>query len=106
MTVAGVAGLPPETEAAFQRRVVALLELTGWLVFHVHDSRRSPAGFPDLVALHRRHGLVFAELKSERGAVRVAQRRWLDALREGGQRAYLWRPADWPEIERVARGGR
>ena len=96
---------PPETERAFQARVVALFDLLGWRVFHVHDSRRSPAGFPDLV-LCRPGRLVFAELKAARGRVTPEQEAWLLALREAGQRAYLWRPADWPEIEAVARGGR
>ena len=29
------------------------------------------------------------------------QQAWLDELKAARQEAYLWRPSDWPEIERV-----
>lgn len=95
----------PVSEAEFMRQVVRLAGLFGWLVYHTHDSRRSQAGFPDLTLAHPGRGeLVFAELKSARGRVRPEQQAWLEALRAAGQRAYLWRPGDWPEIEEVLRG--
>lgn len=92
-----------ETEAGFMKAVVQYAKLKNWLVFHDTDSRKNPAGLPDLVLL-RGGRLVFAELKTRRGRVREAQRAWLDALgpvaaASGGAVAVsLWRPADWPEI--------
>jgi len=82
-----------------------------WLCYHTYDSRRSEAGFPDLV-LVRGSRLLFVECKSERGWVRPEQRRWLEALGAiGGPQfgfdergvvvgprlpeVYVWRPADW-----------
>src|SRR5690606_3109708 len=59
------------TEAQFQRQVVDLARLRGWWVFHDHDSRRNPAGLPDLLLLRDR--LVVAELKTTSGRVRAAQ---------------------------------
>jgi len=53
-------------------------------------------GFPDLV-LARKGEVVFAELKSAKGKVTAEQRSWLNALGGG----YLWRPADWSEIQEV-----
>lgn len=63
---------------------------------------RNESGFPDLV-LVRRPRVIFAELKAERGRLLDAQRDWLAALRDCSVESYLWRPSDWPEIERVLR---
>jgi hypothetical protein len=91
------------TEADLQANVVALAGHRGWLSFHVFDSRRSAAGFPDLV-LVRGDRLLFAELKRERGYPTPDQRRWLAALGEVRTvAAQLWRPSDWPEIEEALR---
>jgi hypothetical protein len=39
-----------------------------------------------------------------RGRVQPEQAAWLDALaRCGAVESYLWRPGDWPLIERVLR---
>ena len=81
-------------ERAFQEAVLQLARLHGWLAYHTHDSRRSQAGFPDLV-LVRGQRVVFAELKSAKGRVRPAQRVWLDRLEAAGAETYLWRPSDW-----------
>lgn len=84
------------TEAELTASLVALAEALGWTFrYHTHDSRRSPAGFPDEVLVHpRQRRLVFAELKRQKGRVSPAQREWLDALELAGAEAYLWRPAD------------
>lgn len=98
------------TERELQDNVIACAETLGWLVYHTHDSRRSPAGFPDLV-LARDGRLILAELKTERGRVRAEQAAWLAALGEvdanrGGVEVYIWRPSHWlsGEIEAILRG--
>ena len=104
-------------ERAFQAAVIELAELQGWRVYHTHDSRRSRPGFPDLTMV--RHGeLVFAELKTDSPQSRptAAQNLWLSDLghvadlveenisaRPSLVRVFLWRPSDWPEIERALR---
>ena len=82
------------SEAQFQAAVVELAHLRGWLVMHIHDSRRGlGAGFPDLCLVHERTGeLLFAELKTDSGRVSVKQQRWIDALALGGHIAAVWRP--------------
>lgn len=91
------------SEKAFQAQVVQLATLNGWLVFHPYDSRRSTPGFPDLT-LCRPPRLLLAEIKTQRGQVRQAQREWLAALRQCPEaEVYLWRPGNWDEIERVLR---
>ena len=45
--------------------------------------------------------LLFRELKSQRGRVRPEQKEWLATLSEAGSDAGIWRPSDWPEIERL-----
>lgn len=104
-----------QTEKEFSQAIVDIARLLGWRVYRTHDSRRSPAGFPDLV-LVRDGRLVFAELKTERGRVTADQQEWLAALGEVEQsvdgwtekfvRVYVWRPSDWPEIESVLKGER
>lgn len=89
------------TEVAWQRMVCDLAELRGWRWHHQHYSKRSPAGWPDLV-LVRGPRLVAAELKSERGRVRPEQRVWLDALAVvPGVETYLWRPSAWATVQSV-----
>ena len=85
-------------EAEFQTAVVELARWTGWLVFHDYDSRRNTAGFPDLVLVHPQRGVLFCELKTEKGVVSGAQQRWLDTLTAAGPEAYVWRPDDMPAI--------
>jgi hypothetical protein len=69
---------------------------SGLLTFHAYDARRSEAGYPDL-CICGPHGLLFRELKTERGRVTQAQREWLDMLTEAGADADVWRPGDWPD---------
>jgi hypothetical protein len=93
---------PVLSEKAWQAMVVQLAALTGWRTFHPYDSRRSAAGWLDLV-LVRGPDLVFAELKTDRGRVTSAQAEWIDALRAAGQEVVVWRPADWPTVEQRLR---
>lgn len=77
-------------------------------------------GYPDLTLAHAQlHRLVFAELKTETGQTSTAQRTWLATLRAIASalvddaygtatahprprlEVYVWRPSDWPDIERV-----
>jgi VRR-NUC domain-containing protein len=101
------------SEAELQDAVIDLAHLLGWQVAHFRPARtdrgwRTPvaadgAGFPDCVLVRDR--VVYAELKSSKGALSVAQRRWLDSLDRAGAEVYIWRPADWTSgaIEQVLR---
>jgi hypothetical protein len=102
------------SEKQFQTQVIQLSQFYGWRTYFTHDSRRSPAGFPDLV-LVRPPELIFAELKTEKGRVRPEQADWLADLEAvartlavEGVRALdvcLWRPSQFDEINaRLARG--
>lgn len=85
-----------ESEQDFQRRIIALANAHGWLVYHTYDSRRSEPGFPDLVMARDR--LIFAEVKTAFGRATREQTFWLQRLAEAGAEAYLWRPSDWDDI--------
>jgi hypothetical protein len=79
------------TERDLQDAVIQCARLLGWRVAHFRPALtahgwRTPveadgAGFPDLV-LVRDGWVVFAELKSARGARPIEQADWLEALRE------------------------
>ena len=84
----------PESESEFQGRVIALAYAKGWRIYHTYDSRRSVAGFPDLLMLHPQHGQIVAELKTEKGKLTPQQANWLLAFEAAGLAAAIWRPAD------------
>ncbi len=78
------------------------------LCYHTFDSRRSERGFPDLVVVGP-HGVIFRELKADRGRLTPEQVRWLDMLTEAGADADVWRPDLWPDrvlTELAGIGGR
>ena len=95
-----------ETEEELQQKVINLAELTGHLVYHTYDSRKSQKGFPDLVIVKPEMARpIFAELKSEKGQLRPDQATWklvLEAMKGVDYR--LWRPSSWPEIEETLTG--
>jgi hypothetical protein len=91
------------SEKALADAVRKLARAHGWLYYHTHDSRHSPAGYPDLT-LVKGTRLVFAELKMPGQRPTVEQRQWLDALRQVERvEMYLWTPEDWPIIEETLR---
>jgi hypothetical protein len=89
------------SEASLQEIVLKLARITGWLCYHTHDSRRSEPGFPDLVMVRGRR-ILFVELKTARGKLTAEQDKWIQALREAGNEALVWRPCNWTDgtIER------
>ena len=98
---------PPRgaSEKQFAQAVVDLAQAFQWKVYRTYDSRRSPAGFPDLVLcratpLMAKPRIVFAELKAPGGRLSAEQLAWLTALELCGSpvEAHEWRPADWPRI--------
>ena len=96
------------TEKEFQAQVVQAAKLLGWLVYHTYDSRRSQAGFPDLVMIKEIDAsnsvCLIAELKSERGKLTVEQKEWLNLLsKTKGLFVFVWKPSNWPEIEAALR---
>lgn len=94
---------PHIPEHQFQTKVVDLCKWYRLMVYHTYDSRRSNPGFPDLVIVGP-GGVIFAELKSSTGKVSLAQQEWIDKLNSAGGTAYVWRPEDWPKVERIVAG--
>ena len=91
-----------------------LAKLHGWLVMHTRAVEIRPgvwktplqghAGFPDLVLVHASRGLIFAELKSDKGKLSAMQVVWSETLTIAGQEVYCWRPKDIQDIStRLAR---
>lgn len=66
------------------------LELMRFAWYHTHDSRHSPAGFPDyVIASDELDGILHVELKAEGGTLSAAQEWWLASLARADQRALL-----------------
>jgi len=101
------------TEKLFQEQVMKLAKVHGWLTFHTPPFsprqgawRSAGKGFPDLLLVHptQGRGMVFAELKTDKGKMSPAQEDWAVALVAQGAEWYLWRPSDWDTIvKRLAR---
>ena len=89
------------TEKDFQRSVVELARLHHWSVYSIPDSRAaSQAGFPDLT-LWRDETFFFVELKTQQGRLSPVQEKVHAALRQAHQVVVVWRPRDWPTIEKA-----
>lgn len=86
------------TERQFQAQVLDLARLFGWLCYHTYDSRRCAPGYPDLALCHPQRGYVLAELKTDKGRLKPAQRTWIEALRAAGVEVCVWRPRDFEAI--------
>jgi len=94
------------TEEQFLQSVLELARWCGWQAYHARDSRRSPAGFLDLVLAKPDEPVIFAELKVGRRRLTAAQRAWAAVLQAArGTEVYLWYPRDFPVIAaRLQRG--
>lgn len=99
-----------ETEASFQRRVIALAQANGWRVAHFRKARTAKGwvtpvaadgkGFPDLVLVHpTRRRVLWWECKRDDGKTTDEQYVWLSDLVDAGERAAVVRPRDWGYIE-------
>ena len=89
-------------EAAFQAQIVKLAELTGWKVYHTHDSRRSQEGFPGPDPRIRRARMIAAELKTRDETTTPEQRAWLEAFAHFvSVQSVLWRPDVPPDRRTV-----
>lgn len=101
------------TEQELLDAVVDLAHVGGWLVHHQRPAMnrrgqwashvQGDPGFPDLVLAHPTRGVIFAELKSEKGRLSTAQNAWLDVLdcnpvTHYPIAVYVWRPSDWESI--------
>lgn len=86
-------------EKEWQAQVIELAVLYGWFVYHTFDSRRSNAGWPDLVLCRPTTGeLIFVELKTDVGRLSPAQRSWLRVLEDCNQEVHVWRPRDFEAV--------
>ena len=93
------------SEHDFQEAVIDMAKTEyGYITYHTFDSRRSDAGFPDIVAV-RRGRIVYIELKAMKGRLSDAQWEWLAALNAGGGEVYVFRPCCWNsgELQAVLR---
>lgn len=113
--------LKPISEAEFTSQVIQYARLHGWLVAHFRPAmtgRTNAAGkkiwvtpvqgdgkgFPDLVLVSSR--VIYAELKVGANSLSADQITWEYRLKIAGAEHHVWRPEDWPEIEKALGGVR
>ena len=116
----------PVKEAHFQAALIEAAQLFKWTVWHVSDSRKQAggtlvgdsrtAGLPDLILAHPTHGVMFWELKSDKGTIRPNQTAALTVLAEAFKaqgthpdevslRVGVRRPADWNQLVQILKEG-
>lgn len=101
------------TEREFQKTVIDLAHIYGWLVAHFQNALNprgshfmtpvgaDGAGFPDLCMV-KGERIIFAELKADRGRLSAKQENWLNCLRFVPHiEVYVWFPRDFDYIEEV-----
>jgi len=90
-------------ESQFQAKVITLATRLGYdFIYHTHNSRRSPKGFPDLIMIRPRDmRLVVIEFKIKPHKPTTEQQKWLDAFALVTNFCFLWYPEDWDEILEV-----
>lgn len=87
--------LGPMGEREWQAEVTRAATTFGWWSYHTHDSRRSPAGLPDLLLVHTARRIVaFRELKTDKGRLTDTQRLIIETLTLAGADVAVWRPRD------------
>jgi len=99
--------MPPISEAMFLMKIKAVANMYGWTLHHQQPTMTAAGrwitagsvGFPDVLLVHPRRGLIFAELKTDKGRATEAQLLWLDTLKNYAE-TYLWRPKDFDDIVR------
>lgn len=91
------------SEREFMDALISVADTFSWMVYHTHDSRRSQAGFPDLV-LCKPPRLLIWEAKRQDGRVKPEQRRWIEALAACGVDARVVRPVDYDDLLAILRG--
>lgn len=93
----------PQPESALLEALRRLGVATGHTLFyHTHDSRHSPAGFPDVILARPEPGvgLVYAfEAKTPTGQISLPQLTWLAALHGKTVHAQVVRPADLADVQ-------
>jgi hypothetical protein len=92
------------SEDAFLAAVLDVVHLYGWKAAHFRPAQTARGwrtavggdgtGFPDLVLVHPRKGLIVAELKTATGTLNPEQLAWQAILVAARVRYFLWRPAD------------
>ena len=93
------------SEKVWQAEVMDMAIRHGWVCYHTFDSRRSQAGFPDIVMAHPAHGTLFVELKRNSGKLTEDQEFWLNCLRAAGSRTQVWRPSNIDSVVEILMHG-
>lgn len=84
-------------EAEFALRIEETMDLLHLRWHHEVDSRWSKRGLPDYIIVGP-CGVMFLEIKSDKGKATPQQEAWVKELTEGGVLAYVAWPKDWDRV--------
>lgn len=99
------------SEKDLKDRLVNLAKCLGYLVHHDLPAMnmrgrwathvQGDTGFPDLILVHPKGGILALELKREKGKLTPGQKRWLSAFERAGIYSQVVRPSDLEFITRI-----
>lgn len=99
----------PQSEDDWAATVYDYARMMGWLCFHPRPATnrrgqwstplQGDPGYFDWTFLRER--FVFAELKVPGRKLSPDQLRWYERAIRYGHEAYVWYPADWPQVKRA-----
>lgn len=98
-------------KSEFTDAVLELAGLLGWRRAHFRAALtqhgwRTPVsadgkGFPDLVLAKPGRGVIFAEIKADKGSLSPEQNLWYECLKAAGAQVFVWKPRDLEDIARL-----
>ena len=77
------------TEQQIQSKKIKELEAEGYFVIKLIKTNKN--GIPDVIALHKIHGVKFFEIKSQKGKVSKLQQYRIKELKEHGFKTEIYR---------------
>lgn len=99
------------TEKELKDYLVTVAKHLGYLIHHDLPAMnirgrwathvQGDTGFPDLILLHPKGGMLVMELKRETGKLTPGQKRWLSAFERAGISTHIVRPSDREFIVRI-----
>jgi len=107
------------SEKDFQKQILEIAARYGWKRAHfqkvpiVRQNKTvrwlTPAaadgkGFPDLLLVHEKYGIIFCEIKTQKGILSPEQKEWAEALGRWAETCTV-RPSDFDNIVRRLQGG-
>lgn len=95
------------SEKVFMDAVIQIAQTCGWDAHHIKPAKYGATwktdglpGMPDLILIGQRgQGIIWAELKTDKGKLTEVQEARIVQLISNGEEVHIWRPRDLEKIK-------